>query len=164
MQPKQSVRILFLTAVLLTSLVLGACTFVVQVEPTPVPGATPPAAEEPAVVIDEALLGTWQWVEAVLEGEVVTVGDPSRYTVTFQADGRVAAQFDCNRGGGSYTADGTNLSFGPIMTTLMGCPSDTQDYQFGAGLGRVVGYTLDGDTLTLRLDTEGDSMTLVRAE
>ena len=164
MQLRQTLRILPLTIVLSASLVLGACTLVVQPEPAPGPGATPPATEEPAGMIDEALLGTWQWVDAVLDGQAVTAGDPSRYTITFQADGTVGARFDCNSGGGSYTADGTNLTIGPMMSTLMGCPSGTQDYQFSSGLSRVVGYALEGDTLTLLLDAEGDSMTLTRAE
>ena len=88
---------------------LSGCTFTIQPEPgasgdtipTAQAEATAPSAEvtpgadsgeEPtgeAAAMDNELAGTtWQWVETAYgDGSVVTAADPSRYTLTFNADG-----------------------------------------------------------------------------
>ena len=147
----------FVPLLLTLALLLSACSFTIEANPTPLPPAPAAPGENP-------LLGTWQWEAGVIAGEAVDVAAPDRYTLTFQADGTVGAQFDCNSGGGSYTVQGEQLTFGALMTTLMGCGDDTQDYLFSAGLSDVVGYAVEGDMLTLDMSTDGDSMTLRRVE
>src|SRR5690606_15270217 len=59
-------------------------------------GAPQPEAEAPA---GDALTGvTWQWVSTTTPVEVITAADPTRYTITFNEDGTVAIQNDCNSG------------------------------------------------------------------
>lgn len=131
-----------------------------EAEATPTPDDAAGASE----TIDPALLGiTWQWVRTEQpDGTFVESLDPTRYTLTFMDDGSVGAQFDCNSGGGSYTVAGSNLTFGPLVTTLMACPGESQADVFGEQLAQVTGYALAGDTLTLTL-TGGGTMTFTAA-
>jgi heat shock protein HslJ len=86
---------------------------------------------------------------------VVSSNDPSRYTLTFNEDGTLQAQVDCNSGSGSYTLDGTNLTFGPIATTRMACPEGSLDSVFAEDLAAVVSYALVDGNLNLTLSTDG---------
>lgn len=126
---------------------------------------TPEAEESISETTDPALIGaTWQWTSTDMpDGTFVESLDPGSYTLTFMADGSVGVQFDCNSGGGSYTVEGSNLTFGPMMTTLMACPGTSQVDTFAQQLADVVSYALDGDTLTLTL-TDGGTMTFASSE
>jgi heat shock protein HslJ len=129
-------------------------------EPTEEPTAE--ATEEPAEESSEGagsgeLTGTsWQWVQSVYEGDmVVLANDPTRYTITFNDDGSVQAQIDCNQGRGTYTVDGSNLTFGAITSTRMACPSDSQDGVFAADLAAVTSYMFADGNLHLTTSTDG---------
>ena len=124
----------------------------------PAEEATPTSTEEAS---EEAaggeLAGTsWQWQQSMYAGDiVVAASDPSRYTIAFNNDGSLAAQVDCNSGRGTYTLNGTDLSFGPIATTRMACPDDTQDTIFAQDLAAVVAYTFVDGNLHLTLQDDG---------
>ena len=107
----------------------------------------------------DTLVGTvWEWVVTVTPVERIEVADPTRYTLRFLPDGRVETRFDCNRGGGSYETSEYRLSFGPMMTTRMACPEDSQDALFMQQLERISTYfTRDGD---LYLEMPYDSGTM----
>lgn len=99
---------------------------------------------------------TWQWEKSIYEGDlVVSTNDPSLYTITFNDDGSVAVQLDCNSGGGSYTVDGANLTVGPLRSTRMACPEGSQDGVFAEDLAAVVSYTFADGNLHLTLSTDG---------
>jgi para-nitrobenzyl esterase len=52
--------------------------------------------------------------------------DPSKYTLTFGADGDATIVADCNRGMGTYTSESrSQLQFGPIASTKALCPPDS---------------------------------------
>jgi heat shock protein HslJ len=93
------------------------------------------------------------------------VPDTVAYTVTFGDDGRAAFQLDCNSGSGSFeaapTGDGTSgsLTFGPVATTLMGCPGPSLDQRVGAALPQVRGYLFTGDQLNMSLMADGGILT-----
>jgi heat shock protein HslJ len=119
--------------------------------------ATPEATEDASEEAMMDLVGTsWQWQQSIYEEDmIVAASDPSRYTLSFAADGTVAVQLDCNRGRGSYTLEGTNLSFGPIASTRMACPGDSQDGIFAEDLASVVSYAFVEGNLHLTLSTDG---------
>jgi heat shock protein HslJ len=99
---------------------------------------------------------TWEWVRTEYSDDsVVEATDPSRYTLTFNADGSLNAQVDCNRGMGSYEVDGASLVLGPMATTRMMCPGDSQDSEFLKNLDGVVSYLIEDGMLylALRYDT-----------
>ena len=72
-----------------------------------------------------SLAGTsWQLVRFQGgDGAVVTPDDGSKYTLTFGADGAVAARIDCNRGRGTWkSASPGQLALGPLALTRAMCP------------------------------------------
>lgn len=111
------------------------------------------------------LVGTsWQLVqiESMNDAQGVTpVPDPATFTVAFHDDGRAAFQLDCNSGSGTFdaapTGDGTtgSLTFGPIATTLMGCPGPSLDQEVSAALPHVRGYIFKGEQLHMSLMLDG---------
>ena len=118
---------------------------------------TAEATEEASEEVGSELAGTsWQWQQSVYEDDtVVASSDPSRYTLTFNADGSLNAQLDCNRGRGTFTLDGANLALGPVASTRMGCPADTQDGIFAQDLEKVVSYAFADGNLHLTLADGG---------
>jgi heat shock protein HslJ len=100
--------------------------------------------------------GTWEWQSWTdASGTETTVPTPESYTLTFNVDGTVAVQFDCNSGGGGFTLDGSALTFTPLFSTMMMCPEGSLDQQFSIGLSQVTGYELADGTLTLTLADGG---------
>jgi para-nitrobenzyl esterase len=109
----------------------------------------------PAEVVDI----TWQWVSFTTPVEQLNVDEPGRYTVRFEAAGRVALQADCNRGMGSYSLSADrHITFQPIALTRMMCPPGSLSDRFAREIGRATSYFLkDGD---LYLELPVDSGTL----
>jgi len=130
-----------------------------QVPPAPaqIPGPTPVASSTSNAGITQ---GLWLWQRTEYSNDTsVTAPDPSKYTVSFQPDGRLALQVDCNRGTGTYTVDGPRLTIvlGPI--TLAACGPGSQDRVFLQDLGNVGSYVFDGSNLVLNLKADGGNMT-----
>jgi heat shock protein HslJ len=101
---------------------------------------------------------TWQWVSTVTPVEEITVAVPERYTILLQADGNVRVRFDCNKGGGKVTLSKGRLSFGPLMSTRMACPPDTQDALFMRDLQRAGSFFVENKDLYLELPMGSGSM------
>ncbi|WP_439814518.1 META domain-containing protein [Zavarzinia sp. CC-PAN008] len=122
---------------------------------------TAPAAPPPSGPI---LSGTnWQLSE-IRPGNagdaVRRPADPTRYTLSFGADGQVAARFDCNRGGGRWTSVGGTgpagaLDLGPLVSTKMFCGPESLGDAYGLGLSTISSYMLKGDELVLGPTPDG---------
>ena len=72
--------------------------------------------------------------------------------LSFQADQQIGGHAGCNSFGGKYLVKGRALSFSDMISTMMACADDALNAQESAylqALGRVAGYDLAGDTLTL---------------
>jgi len=112
-----------------------------------------------AAAASAELVGTkWAWVSTITPVERFDSVDPARYSITLGADGLVAAQFDCNRGQGSYEVTENRLDFGLFAATRMACPEDTQDAVFMDQLEKVTTFFMrDGD---LYLEMPYDSGTM----
>lgn len=132
----------------------------------PTEEATEEPAEEGAAPGENSLVGiTWQWVETVYgDDSMVTVADPTRYTLTFMDDGSLAAQVDCNRGMGSFTTDGSSLTIGPLATTRMACPEDSQANVFLQDLERTATFVFDGPNLVLNMMLDSGNIYFEPAE
>lgn len=144
-------------AAALMILLLAACVPITA----PAEGTGEAAPEQPAAETSSGLTGVvWQWQGTLAaDGTETTAADPSRYTLTFtEGDSSVSAQFDCNNGGGFYSVDGDSMTLGPLITTLMACPEESQADVFSLGLDQVVSFAVDGETLTLTL-ADGSTMT-----
>ena len=144
-------------ATLLLPLLCAACT-----TPDTATSATPPfvpanAAPPVVSVASDELVGpTWQWQgSAPKGGGAVEVAAPERYTLNFQAGGRVLLRADCNRGSGGYEVNGQSMTMGPAATTKMGCPPGSRDSEFLRELATVTTYAINGNELVLTLRDGG---------
>lgn len=141
-----------------SALVLGITACALQ-DPNLTPASSAPAyvptnAAPPAFGGSASELSgpTWQWQRTqAADGKLVAAAAPERYTLRFEAGGRVLLQADCNRGSGSYEVSGGSMKMGPAMLTRMACPPDSQDSLFAAALAGVTRYAINGDDLTLTL-------------
>lgn len=101
----------------------------------------------------------WAWQQTTMNDDtIITPDDPSRYTLEFMADDTLAVQADCNRGRGTYSLKGNQLTIGPVATTLMACPPGSLDSVFLSGLNEVGSYLFDGDNLVLELKLDSGIM------
>ncbi len=109
-------------------------------EPLPGPGPDDPAGA--------GLPGT-TWVLTALGGSEDTADIFP--TLEFGADGTVSGFAGCNTYNGSYSLEGTTLSFGPLASTKMGCPPPASEVEsaFLQALSGVTSFTLAPDRLVL---------------
>ncbi len=126
------------------SLALAACT---PIDP-PDPGA--PGQGGPAETPD---LTDSRW-------DLVQYGDPaapqtpvadSRPILSFEQPGQLGHTTGCNGLGGEYTLDGTTLTVGNLMATMMACeePLMTQEFAISQALQSATTLTQNGDTLVI---------------
>lgn len=101
---------------------------------------------------------TWQWMSTITPLEKITVPTPERYTIRLSDDGRLQAQFDCNRGGGDYKISEGKLSFGPLLSTRMACPEDSLDASFMRDLQRAESFFVEDGNLYLELPYDSGTM------
>jgi len=130
-------------------------------EASATPGAPPPAAATSAPATPAApqtsagnLAGTsWKLVKIQgSDGNAVVPDDAAKYTLSFAADGAVAAHIDCNRGRGSWKSEAPGqLSFGPLMLTRAMCPPESLHDRIVADWQSVRGYVLKDGRLYLSL-------------
>jgi heat shock protein HslJ len=84
---------------------------------------------------------TWIWAGTQMEnGRVIVPKREGVFTVTFSEDGRVQLTTDCNSMGGEYRVDGNKIIFDKIMTTLIGCPAESQEGEFSVFLQETPSY------------------------
>lgn len=86
----------------------------------------------------------------------------SEYWIQFLPEGQLSLRADCNGGFGSYEMDGSNLTLGPIGTTLMLCPDGGHGNDYLSALNTVTSWSIDQseatDKLVLGL-SDGGSLT-----
>jgi heat shock protein HslJ len=81
------------------------------------------------------LAGEWRLEELrPPSGTSLTPPASGRFTVQFEADGRVSARADCNGCGGSYTLDDDTVVVSQLACTLIACPNAPFDQQYLAVL------------------------------
>jgi heat shock protein HslJ len=96
--------------------------------------------------------GSWEVTSFNNGSAISSVALGSTITMSFDADGQVSGNGGCNQYSGGYSVDGSNISIGPLRSTMMACPDEavgTQEAQFLAALDMVETWSLAGDTLTL---------------
>lgn len=121
--------------------------------------------EEEAASEGMKLDGTkWQWVATQTPVGKIEVKEPSKYTLEFMADGKAAILADCNRGTGTFKAEGASLSFSPFAVTKMACPAGSQDARFLKDLEYVRIMKMEGDKLFLDLFADGGTMEFTKIE
>ncbi len=112
-----------------------------------------PTVATPA--LPNALVGrTWEWRGTIVGTQPTTVADPSRYTITFAADGTASIQADCNMVMATYTVSGGALTIVPGASTMAFCP-DSQDQVFVQQLTAAASHFFQNDELFVTMMTGG---------
>ena len=98
----------------------------------------------------------WSWVRTVYNNDTIVVPiKPGVFTLTFNKNGMVSAETDCNRMFGRYSVDERLLSIGDLSATRMFCP-DSQETIFADMLSQVSAFlfTSKGElVLELKFDS-----------
>lgn len=82
----------------------------------------------------------WAWVKTRHNNDTELVpNNIDAFTLTFKDDGKFSATTDCNSLSGDYKVEGSNITFGPIATTLMFC-EDSQEQEFSSMLNEVQSF------------------------
>jgi heat shock protein HslJ len=107
----------------------------------------------------------WSWEKTQYnDGATITAADPDRYLLEFLANGRLAIKADCNQVGGSYQAEGNNLTIQLGPSTLVACLPDSQADAFLKGLANVGSYMFADGKLVLLLKVDSGSMTFAASD
>ena len=98
------------------------------------------------------LAGTWE-ITSTMGSAVPDAVQPP--TATF-ANGAISGFGGCNTYTGSYTQNGTALTFGPVASTQMFCEGDPSEVEADlfAGLERTASWRMAGTNLEM-LDADG---------
>ena len=100
------------------------------------------------------LVGTSWKLTKISYGDNTTYkpDDPTKYTLTFLTEGRVAVRIDCNRGRGTWKSlEPGRLEFGPMATTRAMCPPNSLYDLVVRDLPNVRSYLLKDGHLFLSL-------------
>lgn len=107
-----------------------------------VAACTQSATSTPADSIQDIV---WQWISVSNKstGETTTVPNPQNYTITFNTDGTLTGQADCNTFNGTYSQEnGFIITLG--ATTMAFCGEASLDQQYLTLLGSIVAGGPDG--------------------
>jgi heat shock protein HslJ len=125
----------------------------------------------------EPLAGT-RWQLAAIQSMddsqgTVQPSDPSRYTLAFGADGRVAVRLDCNRGVATWQAQPAagpepgrrsgQLVLGPLASTRAACAPGSLAPRLAGSWPFVRGYLIESGRLHLSLMADGGILSWVPA-
>lgn len=126
------------------------------------PAGTGAAGEDGQAAEEPALVGpTWQWVSTTTPTEVISVVDPTRYTIVFNEDGTANITADCNSVGATYTADASALSITLGASTMVACPPDSQVNPFLAGIAGAALYFFEDGNLYIDMVADSGTMQFV---
>jgi heat shock protein HslJ len=90
------------------------------------------------------------WTLATLDGRGAL--PQATAWIRFGDASRFSGSTGCNSLGGTWKSSGSDISFGEISTTLIGCPGSVgeQEAAFNAALGATRSYAIDRGTLLLK--------------
>jgi heat shock protein HslJ len=123
-------------------------------------------SEEKNAVGEQKIIGpVWQWVTTRYNNDAVFTrpADAAGYTLQMKQDGTIEIRGDCNRGGGSFTLNGSQLTITITHTTRAACPEGSQEDLFIRDLNRASGYSVKNGTLYLDLQYDSGTMELREA-
>jgi heat shock protein HslJ len=100
----------------------------------------------------------WKWEQTTTPVDVTTVDDPDAYTIELLPDGRFRFKADCNVGSGTYTLDGSHVSFELGPMTLAACAPGSLSDQFIKDLSAAAIYFLEGEDLFIDLKFDSGTM------
>ena len=146
---------LLMATLLMIALIAAACA------PTTAPAAQPAQPKEQPVSGTNTLDGT-SWTLTTLNGQAAL--QDTTVTLNFAA-GKAAGSDGCNSYGGGYTADGANIKFNQLASTMMACaePIMKQATAYQQALGQAATYKANAKQLTL-YDASGKELAVFNAQ
>jgi len=98
-----------------------------------------------------SVVGTWKLTAYGPANSPTPAVPDAEASLTFDPDGTLTGNGGCNGLGGDYKVKGDQITFGPIMSTLMACddPRMAQEDAVHQVLTDNVTYKIDGNTLTI---------------
>ena len=107
----------------------------------------------------------WQLTGITKVDGNITINDPTRYTISFNADGTANLQSDCNVGGATYTiGEGNALTVTPGVSTMAFCGLGSFDQIFLGGLTNAMGYRIEEGNLLIDMLYESGTLVFVPAQ
>lgn len=104
----------------------------------------------------------WQWEKFEGgDGSVVVPDEPSRYTITFLPDAKLAVQADCNRARGTWSVSSSQVELSLGGMTRAMCPEGSLSNDFMQDLGYVRSHVFRDGKLYLSLMADAGIMTFV---
>lgn len=102
---------------------------------------------------------SWVWKETQMNDDtIIAPKEANSFILTFDAEGRVSGQTDCNGFGGNYTVTDGVLAMGPFMMTMMYCEG-SQEMEFQGMLDEPVTFMFtDAGDLVLMLPMDSGSV------
>ena len=102
---------------------------------------------------------SWIWQETQMNDDtIIKPKEAGSFTLTFDTEGRVSGQTDCNGFGGTYTVTDGVLEMGPFMMTKMFCEG-SQEMEFQGMLDEPVTFMFtDAGELVLMLPYDSGSV------
>jgi heat shock protein HslJ len=116
------------------------------------------AKDEPA-----AMYGTWEWFRYEgMDDSILSVENPSRYLLTLERDGTASGLADVNRFRGTFSTNGSALTFSSFVTTKVGVPSNSLHNRYLGSLSDVTSWVVRGGQLHLALKVDAGMMVFRR--
>ena len=107
----------------------------------------------------------WQLTGITKVDGNITINDPTRYTISFNADGTANLQSDCNVGGATYTiGEGNALTVTPGVSTMAFCGLGSFDQIFLGGLTNAMGYRIEEGNLLIDMLYESGTLVFAPAQ
>ena len=101
-----------------------------------------------------SIVGTWRLTAYGSEKSPAPAVSDADAFITFNPDETLSGNGGCNGLGGDFTVKGDQITFGPIMSTMMACeePRMTQEGTVTQVMSESASYKIEGNTLTIRKD------------
>ena len=102
----------------------------------------------------------WEWQRTEMSDDTtIKPDDPTKYTVEFGEDGKVAVKADCKQTGGTYTDEGGTLAIQLNPTTMQICSDTSQADEFLKELSYAGTYIFDDDgNLVINMQMDGGNI------
>jgi heat shock protein HslJ len=99
------------------------------------------------------------------DGSETIISDPSQYMLLLESDStNMYFLADCNNGSGTYTIQGSSLTFNIGATTQAICGPDSLSDKYISNLGDVVSYVIEDGKLYLNLKADAGNMVFITVE
>jgi heat shock protein HslJ len=141
-----------------TEAMLNTPIAVIQTEPTALPAVETPVTNTIDAEMETLIANPWQWISFTNPVEQFNVENPQNYTLTFDKDGSVKIQADCNNASGSYSVDGSSISIQIGTLTMAACPQGSHSDEFIKYLNSAAIYFSRDRRLFIDLFADGGTM------